>query len=230
MNIVYTIVDTFGAALVWVLGLLLGREPQGGEAFRLLLLLLLAGFAGWLGYYWRGLPYRLRFLRRRFLPEERYAGQYIQAIQRGEAIRYAIVRISYDGRAGSFEADGRSYHPSGEEVSSFRSAFVFLPSDKCGEIEYVWEGSRAASGYTFMKIVSEDGELAEGEGYINTFGRPPESFPLLFKQLEDAALRESLGIGMPAHRKEEPGFVRKFHEKFGSAVTQGFVNEAEEVP
>jgi hypothetical protein len=230
MNIVSTIVDSTGTALVWALGLLLGREPQGGEAFRLLLLLVLAGFAGRLSYYWRGLPYRSRFLRGRLLPAERYAGQYIQAIQRGEAIRYAIVRISYIARAGCFEAEGRSYHPSGEEVSSFRSAFVFLPSDKCGEIEYVWEGSRAASGYTFMKIGSEDEGLAEGEGYINTFGRPPESFPLLFKQLEDAALRESLGMGAPAHRKEEPGFVRNFHEKYGSAVAQGFVSEAEEVP
>ncbi len=230
MNIVYAIIDITGTAPLWALGLLLGHEPQGGEAFRLLLLLLLAGFAGRLSYHWRGVVYRSRFLRRRLLPGDRYAGQYIQAIQRGEAIRYAIVRISYNASAGCFEAEGRSYHPSGDEVSSFRSAFVFLPQDKCGEIQYVWEGSRAASGYTFMKILSEDGGLAEGEGYINTFGRPPESFPLLFKQLEDAALRESLGMGMPSGRKQEPGFVGKFHEKYGSAVAQGFVSEAEEVP
>jgi hypothetical protein len=230
MNIVYTIIGIAGAALAWVLGLILDREPQSGEAFRLLLMLLLAGFAGWFGFHWRGLAYRSRLLRRRLLPGERYAGLYLQAIQRGEAIRYALVRFSYNASEGCFEAEGRSYHPSGEEVSSFRSAFVFLPQDKRGEIQYVWEGSRAASGYTFMKIESEDGELAEGEGYINVFGNPPQGFPLLFKRPEDAVLRESLGVGLPAHRKEEPSFIEKFHKKFGAAVAQGFVSEAEEVP
>lgn len=229
MNILYTIIEIAGAALAWALGLLLGRDPQSGEAFRLLLLLLLAGFGGWLIYHWRETLYRSRFLRRRLLPGERYAGQYIQAIKRGDTMRYALLRFSYNASAGCFEAEGRSYRPSGEEVSSFRSAFVFLPADKCGEIQYVWEGSRAASGYTFMKIDSEEGDLAEGEGYINIFGNPPRGFPLLFKRLQDAVLRESLGVGLPFRRKEEPAFIEKFHKTFGAAVAQGFVTEAEEV-
>jgi hypothetical protein len=231
MNIVYSIVDIIRAALFWALGLILGREPAGGEALRLLVLLLaFAAIAGWLGPRWRRLVYRWRFIRRRFLYGERYAGHYIQAIQRGEAIRYAIVHISYNAREGRFEANGRTYNPSGDAVSSFRSAFVLLPTDKNGEIEYIWEGSRAASGYTCMKAEGSDGDLAEGEGYVNAFGLEPKGFRLQFKELEDAGLRETIGMGLPAHAKDEHGFIKKFHKEFGSRIMQGFAPEAEEVP
>jgi hypothetical protein len=229
MNILYTILDLVRAALVWAMGFVLDREPQGGEAFRLLFLLLFTGVATWLTFYWRDLLLRWRFIRRRFLPGERFAGQYVQAVKRGEAIRYAIIRIAYNSREGRYEAEGRNYDTSGSEVSSFRSNQVFLPAKDGGEIEFIWEGSRAAAGYTCMMLdVPEDG-YAEGEGYLVTFGQAPKSFPLLFKQLDSEGLHEALGVGAPGRLKDEAEFVRKFHKEFGNAVSSGFVIEAEEV-
>ncbi len=230
MNILFTILDLVRAALVWAWSFVLDREPHGGEAFRLLFLLLFTGVATWLTFYWRDLLLRWRFIRKRFLPGERFAGQYVQAVKRGEAIRYAILRIAYNGSEGRYEADGRNYNSSGEEVSSFRSNHVFLPGKEGGEIEFIWEGSRVATGYACMTAeISEDG-YAEGEGYLVTFGQPPKSFPLLFKQLDSEGLHEALGVGAPARPKEEPEFIRKFHREFGEAVVHGFATEAEEVP
>ena len=230
MNILFTILDLVRAALVWAWSFVLDREPQGGEAFRLLFLLLFTGIATWLTFYWRDLLLRWRFIRGRFLPGERFAGQYVQAVKRGEAIRYAILRIVYNGREGRYEADGRNYNSSGEEVSSFRSNHVFLPGKEGGEIEFIWEGSRAAAGYTCMTAEMPEDGYAEGEGYLVTFGQPPKSFPLLFKQLDSEGLHEALGVGAPARSKEEPEFIRKFHKEFGEAVVHGFATEAEEVP
>ena len=229
MNILYAILDLVRAVLVWAWGFVLDREPQGGEAFRLLFLLLFTGIATWLTFYWRDLLLRWRFIRERFLPGERFAGQYVQAVKRGEAIRYAIVRIVYNSREGRYEADGRNYNFSGEEVSSFRSNHVFLPGKDGGEIEFIWEGSRAAAGYTCMTAETPEDGYAEGEGYLVTFGQPPKSFPLLFKQLDSEGLHEALGIGAPTRPKEEPEFIRKFHKEFGEAVVHGFTIEAEEV-
>jgi hypothetical protein len=229
MNILFTILDLVRETLIWAWSLVLDREPHGGEALRLQLLLLFTGFATWLTFFWRGLLLRWRFMRKRFLPGERFAGQYVQAVKRGEAIRYAILRIAYNGSEGRYEAEGRNYNSSGEEVSSFWSNHVFLPGKEGGEIEFIWEGSRVATGYTTMTAeISEDG-YAEGEGYLVTFGQPPKSFPLLFKQLDSEGLHEALGIGAPARPKEEPEFIRKFHKEFGEDVVHGFATEAEEV-
>ena len=84
MNILYAILDLVRAVLVWAWGFVLDREPQGGEAFRLLFLLLFTGIATWLTFYWRDLLLRWRFIRARFLPGEHFAGQYVQAVKRGE--------------------------------------------------------------------------------------------------------------------------------------------------
>ena len=146
MNIFYTIVEVVRAALVWSMGFVLEREPQGSEAFRLLFLLLFTGMATWLSFYWRDLALRSEFMRRRLLPGERYAGRYLQAVRRGDEIRYAIIHIFYNARKKRFEAHGRNYNSSGDEVSSFRSKHVLLPPDKDGDIEFIWQGNRAAAG------------------------------------------------------------------------------------
>ena len=75
MNIFYTIVEVVCAALVWSMGFVLEREPQGSEAFRLLFLLLFTGMATWLSFYLARPALRSEFMRRRLLPGERYAGR-----------------------------------------------------------------------------------------------------------------------------------------------------------
>jgi hypothetical protein len=229
MNIFYTIVEVVRAALVWSMGFVLEREPQGSEAFRLLFLLLFTGMATWLSFYWRDLALRSEFMRRRLLPGERYAGRYLQAVRRGDEIRYAIIHIFYNARKKRFEAHGRNYNSSGDEVSSFRSKHVLLPPDKDGDIEFIWQGNRAAAGYTCMQRENRDDDYIEGDGYIIAFGQKPKTFPILFKHLHGDHVRKALGTGVPAHPKEEPGFVRKFHAELGEAVRHGFESAAEEV-
>ncbi len=228
MTAFYTILEIIRTSLIWAMGLVLDREPQGGEAFRLLFLILITGIATWLSFYWRSLALRSPFIRRRLLPEERYAGRYLQAVRRGSEIRYAIVHIFYNPRKKRFEAHGRNYSPSGEEVSSFRSKHVLLPPDKDGDIEFIWQGNRAAAGYTCMKRENRDDDYIEGDGYVIAFGQKPRTFPILFKHLHGGHVRKALGIGAPERMKEEPGFVRKFHAELGEAVRHGFESVVEE--
>lgn len=215
--------------LIWVMSWVLDRQPQGGEAFRLLFLIVFTALTTWLGFYWRNLAFRSPAIRRRLLPEERYAGRYLQAVRRGDEVRYAIVHIYYNQRKRRFEAAGRNYGPSGEEVSSFKSNYMLFPSDKDDNIEFIWQGSRAASGYTRMRVETSDEDYIEGGGLIMTFGEQPKVFPMLFKHLHDEHVRQALGIDPPAHSSEEPRFIKRFHAELGNEVKEAFEGAAEEV-
>src|SRR5208337_550916 len=96
---------------IWLTGWILDREPQGGEAIRLLLLVLLTGLATWLTVHWRDLALRFPGIRRRLLPEQRYAGRYLQAVSRKDGVRYAILNVYYNPRQRRFEVFGRNYNP-----------------------------------------------------------------------------------------------------------------------
>jgi hypothetical protein len=230
MNIIYAILDILRNALVWSLGLVLDREPQTGEALRLYLLLVATGFATWLAFYWRDFALRSRVLRRRLEPHERYAGPYLQAIQRGDEIRYAIVRIGYNHKKKRFDAFGRIYSPAGNELSAFQSRHVFFPAEDDDGLEFIWDGRRAASGYTSMKIEDRDGDYIEGSGYVIAFGLKPKTYPMLFKRLFGADVREVLDVDTPSHPGEEASFIRSFHERLGEKVRQSFEGAAEELP
>jgi hypothetical protein len=229
MNIFYAIIEIVRTVLIWAMGLVLDREPQAGEAFRLFFLIVATGVATWLSFYWRDLALRWRMLRKRLLPDERYAGQYLQAVQRGDEIRYAIVHIRYNAKRKRFEAYGRSYNYSGDEVSEFQSHHLLFPADDEDNLEFIWQGHRAAAGYTCMKVEDRDGDYVEGSGYVIAFGQKPKTYPILFKRLYGGDIREVLGVNAPAHPKEEPGFVRKFHAELGEKVRHSFENTAEEV-
>ncbi|MGO9485270.1 MAG: hypothetical protein ACLPX9_11900 [Rhodomicrobium sp.] len=225
----YAIFEVIRAALVWAMGLVLDREPQTGEAFRLLSLIVFTGIATWLSFYWRDLALRSRTIRRRLLPDERYAGRYLQAVRRGDEIRYAIVRIFYNTKKRQFEALGRNYNSSGEEVSSFRSNHIVFPAGNDNDIEFIWQGKRAATGYTCMKIETSDDDYIEGDGYVIAFGQKPKTFPIRFKHLHGGHVRQALGIDAPARPDDEARFIRKFHAELGDAVRHGFESAAEEV-
>ena len=168
-------------------------------------------------------------IRRRLLPEERYAGRYLQAVSREDGVRYAIINIFYNPRRRRYEAAGRVYSPSGDQVSAFKSSTMIFPSDKDGSIEFVWQGNRAASGYTRMRVETEDEDYIEGDGTVQTLGPKPKVFPILFKHLHDAHVRQAIGIGTPLNAAAEPAFVRTFHAQLGDAVKAAFANVAEEV-
>lgn len=223
------IFEVIREALIWTMSWFLDRQPQGGEAFRLFFLILFTAIATWFSFYWRNLAYRSPAIRRRLLPNERYAGRYLQAVWRGDGVRYAIVHIYYNRRKKRFEALGRNYNSEGEEVSSFHSNYMLFPSDRNEDIEFIWQGNRAASGYTRMRVENSDEDYIEGDGYVITFGSKPKSFPLLFKHLHSGHVRQALGIDAPAHSSEEPRFIRKFHAMLGDAVREGFESAPEEV-
>ncbi len=216
-------------ALIWIMSGVLDRQPQGGEALRMLLLAVFPGIATWAGVYWRGLAFRSTGIRRRLLPGERYAGQYLQAVRRGDEVRYVIVHIYYNRSKSRFEALGRNYNSSGEQTSSFKSNYMIFPSDKDDNIEFIWQGSRAASGYTRMTVENPDGDYIEGDGYVIVFGAKPKAFPILFKHLHGRHVRDALGIAPPTQAGEEGRFIRKFHAKLGGAVKEAFEGAAEEV-
>ncbi len=221
--------EVIRGALIWIMSGVLDRQPEGGEALRMLLLALFPGIATWAGVYWRDLAYRSPAIRRNLLADERYAGRYLQAVRRGNEIRYAIIHIYYNRRKRRFEALGRNYNSSGEGVSSFRSNYMLFPSDKDENIEFIWQGSRAASGYTRMRVETSDEDYIEGDGYVMTFGQKPKTFPILFKHLHGGHVQQALGISVPVHSSEEPRFIRKFHATLGDAVREGFESAAEAV-
>jgi hypothetical protein len=229
MNIFNTILEFIQTVLLWAMGLVLDREPQPEEAYRLLFLILVTVGVTWLTFYWRDAATRWQMLRKRLLPDERYAGQYLQAVQRGEEIRYAIVHIFYHTGRRRFEAAGRSYNRSGEEISSFQSHHVLFPAENDENLEFIWQGRRAAVGYTCMKVENQEGDYIEGSGYAIAFGPKPKTYPILFKRLDGGGVREALGVSAPAHLKDESGFIQKFHAKLGDKVRQSFESTAEEV-
>jgi len=220
--------DIVRDALIWAMSQFLDRQPQGGEALRMLSAIIFSALATGAGVNWRGFAYRAPPIRRRLLTDERYTGRYLQAIRRGTEIRYAIVHIYYNRRNGRFEAVGRSYNPSGEEISSFRSGHVIFPPYRDGSIEFNWQGNRA-SGYTRMKIERAQDSYIEGDGFIINFSMHPKVFPMLFKYLHWEHVRQALGIDPPAHASAEPDFIRTFHDRLGGAVQAAFENTAEEV-
>jgi hypothetical protein len=230
MNIFYAILEVVRTAIIWAMGLILDRELQDNEAYRMLFLIVATGVATWLTFYWRSLALRWRFVRKRLLPEERYAGRYLQAVHRdGGEIRYVIVHICYNSRKKRFEAYGRAYNDSGEEVSSFQSHHLHFPAEGDENLEFIWQGRRAASGYTCMKVEARDGDYIEGSGYVIAFGQKPKTYPLLFKRLHGGDIYEALGVNAPAHPKEEAEFIKKFHGELGAKVRHSFESTAEEV-
>ena len=139
-------------ALIWIMGWVLDRRPHGGEAFRLLFLIAFSVLATWIALYWRDLAYRSSAIRRRLMPDERYAGRYLQALWRQGEIRYSFVHIFYDWRRRRFEVAGRTYNPKGEELGTFQSTYVRFPSEKDANIEFIWRAGDNATGYTRMNF------------------------------------------------------------------------------
>lgn len=208
-------------ALIWIMSWVLDRRPHGGEAFRLLFLIAFTALATWLSFYWKDLAYRSPTIRRRLLPEERYAGRYLQAVLRGGEVRYSIVNIYFNRTKKRFEVAGRTYGSGGDDLSFFGSHYVIFPSDKDENIEFIWQGRRASAGYTRMTLIGSDEDYIQGDGLVMTFHTQPKVYPIRFKHLHDRFVREALGVHSPVHADEEPEFIRKFHAMYGGAVKEG---------
>jgi hypothetical protein len=225
----WAIFEVMREALIWAMGWVLERQPQTEEALRLFLLIFFTGIATALSFYWRDLAYRSPSIRRKLLPDERYAGRYLQAVWRSDEVRYAVIHIYFNSRKRRFEALGRNYNSSGEETSSFKANYMLFPSDKDDNIEFIWQGSHSSAGYTRMRVETSDEDYIEGDGFVMTFGQKPKTYPLLFKHLHNRHVRQALGVDAPLHSAEEPRFIRKFHAKLGGAVRESFENAPVEV-
>ena len=209
-------------ALIWTTSLVPWR-PLGGGAFRPFFLIALSILAAVLVFSWKGLAYRLPPIRRSLLPEERYAGRYLQALWRKGEVRYSIVRIFYNARRRRYEVTGRTYSTAGRKLSDFKSADVLLPpTGKDGTIEFVWRSGSSSKGYTSMTLEESGDDYIQGDGRVITFGTWPMAYPVLFKLLHDHHVRKALGVRSPIHPAEEPEFVKKFHAAFGENVMEGF--------
>jgi hypothetical protein len=209
-------------ALIWIMSWVLDRRPHAPEAFRLLFLIAFSIAATILSLYWKELAYRSAFVRRRLMPEERYAGRYLQAVWRQGEARYSIVHIYYNWRRRRFEVAGRSYNPGGEELTAFKSHYVLFPSDKDANIEFIWQASNGSHGYTRMTLEDGDEDYMQGDGQLIAFAAEPRTYLLRFKHLMDDHVRDALGVNAPSDSSEEPRFVREFHRKYGDLVAQGF--------
>jgi hypothetical protein len=209
-------------ALIWIMSWVLDRRPHGGEAFRLLFLIAFSVLATWIALYWRDLAYRSSAIRRRLMPDERYAGRYLQALWRQGEIRYSFVHIFYDWRRRRFEVAGRTYNPKGEELATFQSSYVRFPSEKDANIEFIWQAGDNSTGYTRMTLEDSDEDYIQGHGSVITFDGWPKAYPVRFKHLHDHHVREALGVRSPSSSAEEPEFIRKFHAMYGDRVMEGF--------
>ena len=197
--------------------------PQGGGAFRPSFLIALGILAAVLAFSLKGLAYRLPAIRRSLMPEERYAGRYLQALWRKGEVRYSIVRIFYNARRGRYEVTGRTYSTAGRKLSDFKSAEVLLPpSSKDGTIEFLWRSGPSSKGYTSMTPEEPGNGYIQGDGRVVTFDTWPMAYPVLFKLLHDHHVRKALGVRSPVRPAEEPEFVQKFHAAFGENVLEGF--------
>ena len=209
-------------ALIWITSWVLDRRPHSGEAFRLLFLIAFSVLATWLAFHWRTFVCRYATVRRRLMPDERYAGRYLQALWRQGEIRYSFVNIFYNWRRRRFEVAGRTYNPAGEVLATFQSANVRFPSGKDANIEFVWRTRDNATGFTRMTLEDSDEDYIQGHGSVITFDGWPKSYPVRFKHLHDQHVRGALGVGSPASSADEPDFIRKFHARYGEHVMEGF--------
>ncbi len=213
-------------ALIWVMSWVLDRRPHGGEAFRLLFLIAFSVLATWLTFYWKNLAYRYEPIRRRLVPEERFAGRYFQVVWRRGEPRYSFVHIFFNPRRRRHEVEGRSYDPEGKELTDFKSNYVLFPSEKDANIEFIWQANNGSAGYTRMTLEDGDEDYMQGSGHMMTFAAEPEARPLKFKHLHDNHVRSALGVGAPATAADEPEFVRKFHAMYGADVIRSFQGPA----
>jgi len=217
-------------ALIWLMSWVLDKPPQGGEAFRLLFLIIFSVFATWLSLYWRDLAYRSPMIRRRFKPEERYAGRYFQAVWQKGDLRYAFVNIFFDWRARRYKAAGRAYGADGTELASFSSSYVRFPSEKDAEIEFMWKSNSGVSGYTRQGIEDSDEDLIQGDGLVVHIDGEICSYPMKFKHMHERYVREALGVAAPKDSAQEPNFVRLFNLRYGPIVRAGFSSPAKAEP
>lgn len=209
-------------ALIWIMSWVLDRRPHGDEAFRLLFLIAFSVLATWLTFYWRNLAYRSPTIRRRLMPDERYAGRYLQALWRNGELRYSFVDIFYNAKRRRYEVAGRTYSSEGKELTDFKSIYVLFPSEKDANIEFIWRGGNSSQGYTRMTLEDSGEDYIQGDGLVISFDAWPRAYPVRFKHLHDHHVREALGVRSPANSSEEPEFVRKFHAAFGAHVMEGF--------
>ena len=209
-------------AVIWIMSWFVDRRLHTEEAYRLLFLVGIGILATLLLLYWRSLAYRSSAVRRRLMSEERYAGRYLQALWRNGEVRYSFVNIVYNARKRRYEVTGRTYSPAGELLGSFKSLYILFPSRKEANIEFMWHSSSSSKGYTRMTLEDSGEDYVQGNGSVITFDAWPRAYPLRFKHLQDDHVREALGIRSPASSREEPGFIRKFHEAFGATVMEGF--------
>ena len=214
--------EVIAGALIWIMSWVVDRRLHSEQAFRLLFLIAFSIFATWLIIHWKSLAYRSPRIRRRMMPEERYAGRYLQALWRQGEVRYSFVDIFYNPRRRRYEVAGRTYDLAGRELTNFKSGHVFFPSEKDANIEFIWQARNSSEGYTRMTLEGSDEDYIQGDGHIITFDAWPRSYPLQFKHLHDHHVREALGIRSPLNSSEEPDFVRKFHAAFGAQVMESF--------
>jgi hypothetical protein len=214
--------DVVREALIWLMSWILDRRPHGTEAFRVLSLLVFSVLATWITLYWKDLAYRSPAMRRRLIPDERYAGRYLQAVWRGGAVNYTLVDIYFNPVRKRHEVTGRTYDAAGKSVSAFRSGYMLFPSEKDNNIEFIWQGAGNASGYTRMSIEASQPGFIEGEGFVMTFEAEPKAFPLQFKLLRDDYVRNDLGVPVPRQADEEARFVLLFNAKFGALIKNKF--------
>ena len=208
-------------ALIWIMSWVLDRRPHSEEAFRLLFLIAFSVLATWLTIYWKNLAYRSSTIRRRLMPDERYAGRYLQALWRNGELRYSFVHIFYNGKRRRYEVAGRTYSPEGKELTDFKSTYVLFPSDKDANIEFIWRAN-SSQGYTRMTLEDSDEDYIQGDGLVISFDAWPRAYPVRFKHLHDHHVRKALGVRSPTESSEEPDFVKRFHAAFGAHVMEGF--------
>ena len=209
-------------ALIWIMSWAVDRRLHSEEALRLLFLVGLSVLATLLVLYWKGVARRSQAFRRKFVPQERYAGRYLQALWCNGELRYSFVRIFYNPRRRRYEIAGRTYSPAGQELTYFDATYVSFPSGKDANIEFIWRAGNSSQGYTRMTLEDSDEDYIQGNGHVISFGAWPRAYPMRFKHLHDHYVREALGVRSPMDSSEAPDFIRKFHAAFGAHVMEGF--------
>jgi len=209
-------------ALIWIMSWIVDRRLHSEEAARLLALAAVSVLATWLIIYWKTFAGRSAAIRRRLMPEERYAGRYLQALWRPGEVRYSIIDLFYNARRRRYEVAGRTYNSEGKELAAFQSSYVLFPSSKHAHIEFIWQASNGTSGYTKMTLEDLKDDYIQGDGLVITFDAWPKAYPIRFKHLADHYVRDALGVRSPSNTAEEPDFIKTFHATYGERVMEGF--------